>query len=64
MKQIYQMTNDELHELLHNSDDAGDIDEAFAELERRQEAEQLRDYTEDDYYAAKSDLYEMWRNEY
>jgi hypothetical protein len=64
MKPLYKMTNDELHELIHNSDDAEDIDKAFDELERRHEAEQFRDHTEDDYYAAKSDLYEMWRNEY
>ena len=64
MKQIHRMTRDELAHLINHGDDDEQIEAAYDELERRERAEETRDWTESDRMAEWSERYEMWRNEY
>lgn len=61
---VTRLSKERLISLLDETDDEALMDEIYDELERRERDLELRDWTEDDYWAAKSDLYEMWRREY
>ena len=66
MKQICRMTTAELHAIVSYGTDATEdqIDEAYDELDRREDDARFQDHTESDYYAAQSERLEMFMNEY
>lgn len=66
MKPLNRMTNDELLDVINNAGELGDeiIDEAYDELERRERAEELRDWDEQDRRAAQEERIDLWRREY
>lgn len=66
IREIWNLPTARLHEIVDGSEESDEtIEAAWDELDRREfEKTQPQDTRESDYYAAKSDLYEMWRNEY
>ena len=58
------MSKQEIISLMDETDDEFILDELYDELDRRQLDLELRDYREDDYWAAQSDRLELFMNEY
>lgn len=64
MKPICDMTRQELIDLINSSDNDAEIDEAYDELDHRDRAIELMDWTEQDARAAQEERFEMFYNEY
>ena len=64
MKPLWKMTKKEIQELINTTNDGDLIDEAYDELDRREEDERNRDHTEEDEQDAFQTRYDNWRNEY
>ena len=66
MKNFNNLSTKEIHFLLTDLGNLTDdeIDDAYDELDNRERAMELFDWTEQDARAAAEDKYEMWRREY
>ncbi len=61
---LANMTNSQLMDVLASSKDEAAVDAVYDELDQREEAEGLIDWTESDRDAYTSEVLEMYRNEY
>lgn len=57
-------TTNALQEMLNTTDDEVVLEEIYDELERRERAEETRDYDEQDRRAYEEERIQMWRDEY
>lgn len=61
---VARMSTKDLYDLLNRTSDDYLADEIYDELERRERAEELKDWDEQDRRAAAEERIEMWRREY